>query len=718
MFEQLLAKKYIFRQKRHSILTICSIAAALALMTALFMLFSTLLSCMHDIIYDNAPYHYKITNLTKDKAESLLNLPEFDCNMMIEKDYTCSVELLLKDYTEYDYFADIENYWEPLEIDPKKQLEVNRMLITLDLKDLSARAEFAQIFAVFYIFVIFLALLLRLVIDTAFEISSKEREKQFGVLQSIGATPQQIVKMITFEGLMLSCIGVPIGSLIGMGLGYGAFQAILSSGVAEAYLHDGQESLLHYHINLILLLTAMITGLAWVLFSAYGTGMRVIKMTPVQAISGRSSQIMKVKKFSLFGLLFGWKGRLASRNNRRQPKRFIITVLSLVLSMVLFASTSIIIEKAGMVTDRMLDDMYGEFLFDLMVPTKETAGADGYLDTVEKVEESPYFTNICADISVTGVNEDENKKLIFINYVNENQYLQDFNNNPPVSYQELKNSGSYLYASEIPLEDDTLTVEKIISYGSDNAKTEEQNFTYPIMQKTGIPDSEKKYLSGSTERYIWLYASVDLYRNSAKELYHLSRYYGDFSAVLTDTKDHDKALDFLKSLDTVAADQIMDIYEIHHQEETMLSAVRIGLNCMNIMFMLIALINMINIISTGIINRKAEIASLQSLGMAENQLYGITILECSQYALTAGVISIILTEILFFLTARFLKLFEVFDGDGSVLVSMDDIINYAEPVPRLLLAVGFALVTAMISSLIPLRIMQKSALTDRMHSVD
>ncbi len=712
MFSWFLAKKYIFQQKRHSILTICSIMTALALMTALFTLFSTLLSCMHDVTYDNAPYHYKITNLTKDKAESLLELSEFDCNLVIEKDYTCSVELLLKNYTEYDYASDLDNYWKNYEIDPEKQIETNRLLIMLDVKDLQARAEFAQVFAIFYVFVIFLALLLRLVIDTAFEISSKERERQFGILQSLGATPEQIVKIITCEGLYLSCIGVPLGALTGIGLGFLSFQAILSSGIAKAYLHEGQETLLHYHIDILLLIIAVITGLAWVLFSAYGTGMRVIKMTPIQAISGRSKQIQKVRKFSLFGLLFGWKGRLASRNNHRQPKRFLITVLSLTLSMVLFASVSVITDKSKIAVDRIFKELYGEFYYDIALETKSGVSVEKYLNAMKQIEASPYFANFCYGVHIVGFNE---KNVIFVSYINENQYQQTFEKKPPVSYQELKDSGKYLYASSIPLEGDSLILESIFK----NGEKKEISLEYAIIEKTGIPPAEAQYISKDyLKNYIWLYAPIELYLDSAKNLYDIQNYSGDFTVLLNDTKDHDKALEFLYSLDIANPEYTTDIYQMHYQADTMLSAVRIALNCLNIMFILIAVINMINIISTGIINRKSEIASLQSLGLTTGQLYGITCIECSQYALTSGILAISLTEGLLLLTAEFLKTFEVYEDDGSVLNPMNNIINYSEPIPNLLLAMAFAFVIAFLASLIPLKSMQKTPLTERMHSVD
>ena len=106
-----------------------------------------------------------------------------------------------------------------------------------------------------------IALTLRLIIDTAFEISSKEREQQFGVLQSVGATPMQIVKILTNEGLMLSVIGVPIGALSGIGLGFAAYKAVLSSGVADVFFtKEKAEQLVHFNVNPWMVLAAIRMG--------------------------------------------------------------------------------------------------------------------------------------------------------------------------------------------------------------------------------------------------------------------------------------------------------------------------------------------------------------------------------------------------------------------------------------------------------------------------
>ena len=54
-------------------------------------------------------------------------------------------------------------------------------------------------------------------IYNAFSISVSERTKQFGLLSSIGATKKQLRKMVLFEALAVSVIGIPFGVLAGVG---------------------------------------------------------------------------------------------------------------------------------------------------------------------------------------------------------------------------------------------------------------------------------------------------------------------------------------------------------------------------------------------------------------------------------------------------------------------------------------------------------------------
>ena len=72
MFERHLAFRYIRAQKRHSVLTVFSIAIALSLMTLLFTAFSTYLGISRDAAYDAMPYHVKLMRLLPEESSPSL----------------------------------------------------------------------------------------------------------------------------------------------------------------------------------------------------------------------------------------------------------------------------------------------------------------------------------------------------------------------------------------------------------------------------------------------------------------------------------------------------------------------------------------------------------------------------------------------------------------------------------------------------------------------
>ncbi len=54
-------------------------------------------------------------------------------------------------------------------------------------------------------------------IYNAFSISVAERIKQFGLLSSVGASRRQLRWAVVLEGLVVACIGIPLGLLVGLG---------------------------------------------------------------------------------------------------------------------------------------------------------------------------------------------------------------------------------------------------------------------------------------------------------------------------------------------------------------------------------------------------------------------------------------------------------------------------------------------------------------------
>ena len=782
MFEGMLARRYISTQKRHSVLTVCSIAIAIAFMTMLFTAFSTYTGCMRAIAYDKMPFHLGIFVDTRERAEFIAQQArEYGTATVVERtdmsvpshltfssvifDYKVSeseevknrpyqVQILFNKYVD-DYGNKLYDSWFEKSGGSFFIAEENRDLMDADMISESSRFNMVLLFSVFYVFVLFLAATVRLLIDTAFEVSSKERERQFGVLQSIGATPGQIVRTITFEGLILSVIGIPIGVLLGIGLSFAAFRAIIGGGLAEAYFTPEKAAqLLHLHISPLLMLINVVTGFVWVLLSAYGTGMRMIKKTPMQAISARSNSIKKVHKNSLFGALFGWTGKLASRNNTRQPKRFIITVVSLTLSITLFASVSVAVKEFRAAAEEMFN-AFGMYDYNIFFNGGFTKM--DHREPMKLLQESGIFKDISLEFGEWGFydaddpeSDDGKKQIPFdIIYCNETAYNNEiFGGKPPIPYEKLNELGGYIFTGTnfdmIP-ETDRITLNlkeyKEITREEYEALSPEEKknandidgyydsetdtyvsgdmFIYmeytpqdfKITQKISFDELENPFPGALMMEFRCIITTIEVYESGEylkhkpeKDILHSIR------CNLADYNAYVDANSFLDRHKDVFTDYTDYAKETRRTRAT-LSAIEIGAYFLIVMFTMVAIVNMVNILSTGILNRRGELASLQCVGMTEKQLYKMTFVECLQYALGSGVAALILSEGLMFLTQRMLYVITVEEEMGHF-------INYLAPVPRVLIAAAAAFGVALVASLIPLRGMRSKSLVEHVHSVE
>ena len=142
-----------------------------------------------------------------------------------------------------------------------------------------------------------------------------------------------------------------------------------------------------------------------------------------------------------------------------------------------------------------------------------------------------------------------------------------------------------------------------------------------------------------------------------------------------------------------------------------MTAVRIFFVTDIVLFTLIALVNMVNILSTSVLNRRSELASMQCIGMTDGQLYGMTAVECLQYSLTAAVLSVITCTLLICGTEQLMGYMQV--TEYSHLVP-----DYFAPLPKILIASAVSLLVAVCSSFIPLMSMQKKPLVEMIRKVD
>ncbi|MFR8869202.1 MAG: ABC transporter permease [Paraclostridium sordellii] len=178
-------------------------------------------------------------------------------------------------------------------------------------------------------------------IYNAFSISINDRKKQFGILNSIGATKSQIMKIVFIEAIVVSVIGIPLGLITGtfaIDLIFKLIKYMFSSSVIA------QLNLRVVYNPYVIILSALIVLLT-ILVSAILPALNAAKTPPLEAIKNSSNlKLGKVKDSKLVRLLFKTEGVLAYKNLRRNKKKFRITLFSLIISVVIFISFSGFVE--------------------------------------------------------------------------------------------------------------------------------------------------------------------------------------------------------------------------------------------------------------------------------------------------------------------------------------------------------------------------------------
>lgn len=207
-------------------------------------------------------------------------------------------------------------------------------------------------------------------IYNAFSISVSERTKQFGLLSSVGATKKQLRRMVLFEALAVSAVGIPLGILVGIG----------GIGITLLLIGDKFSSIVRADIPMRLCVSwqavviAAVIALVTVLISAWIPSKRATRVSAVEAI--RQSMDIKVsgrpvRTSKLAYKLFGLPSVLAGKHYKRNRKKYRTTVVSLFMSIVLFVS-------AAAFTDYMMESAEGGLAsdqFDLIYAAESDASA-------------------------------------------------------------------------------------------------------------------------------------------------------------------------------------------------------------------------------------------------------------------------------------------------------------------------------------------------------
>ena len=503
------------------------------------------------------------------------------------------------------------------------------------------------------------------VIRNGFAISITERLKQYGMLSSIGATKKQIKKSVYFEGFILGIIGIPLGILSGV------FAIYILVNVVNYILKDyvSSGSLLTYSMSWVAIVVSVIVSIVTIWLSCRRSAKKASKITPIEAIRSSEDVKLKAKKIKcpkIITKIFKTGGEIAYKNLKRSKKKYRTTVISIIVSVVIFIAISSFIQYGF----KMSSSYYTEKNYNYVVYAYTTASnEDKEKFAEEQAKNYKMLTDISnlPDIGEFSINK-TNAFEINMDEKHESE-LTDYGKDVKSRYEEPEEDGEKI---------DTINV---ISLSKDVYKRYLKKIggnyeTYKegaILIDNNINYDEKgKRIQGSM--YIWkkgdtvtgkindkeynikIVAKTEERPNGVENLYNTHAYFivseefinktGYISASLytqsNDTEKLDKEIEQYKKENNLTNSNLntFNMEESIKEENAIVLVISIFLYGFIGVITLIGITNIFNTITTNMNLRKKEFAMLKSIGMTKKEFNRMIRLESIFYGVKSLIIGI------------------------------------------------------------------------------
>ncbi len=499
-------------------------------------------------------------------------------------------------------------------------------------------------------------------IYNAFSISVSERTKQFGLLSSIGATRQQLLSTVIFESLALSAVGIPLGLLSGYG-GIAVTLKLTEKLFATSF-GMGTTGTVTFHavISWGAMLIAAVICLITVIISAYIPARRATKISAIEAIR-QSGDIKikpgKVKTSKLTYKLFGFEGMIASKNFKRNKKKYRSTVMSLFVSVVLFISSSsfcayLTKSVGGVAVERNYDLTYYATP-DLFTPEEMASLYEdfGKIDTVtgsnylyylsgelslskEAANTAPDFLDVFPELQIETENNTAKLSNITLCFIEENYYKKFLQSNgfDAEKYMNTENPTALaichtkVYKNNKYYVNDAFVKENFQAAYTPYSDADDPN-SIPL-QIGEHTDTCPLGLSSNYGSNIML-----LYPESVLEKIDTSHERHVATMFFTSSDPTDTEGKMVKLLEDrhLSTERITNLVANMDTERNLILLVKIFSTGFIVLISLISAANVFNTISTNINLRRREFAMLKSIGMTRKGFNKMMNYECLLYGL-------------------------------------------------------------------------------------
>lgn len=476
------------------------------------------------------------------------------------------------------------------------------------------------------------------VIRNSFSISVSEKTKQYGMLSSIGATKKQIKKSVLYEGFYIGIIGIPLGILCGM------LAVVILLQVVNVLLGDSLNEKCVFSIPILAIIASIVISAITIYLSCILPARRVSKISPIEAIRGNDDIKIKAKKVKTSKItkkLFGIGGVIASKNLKRNKKKYRTTVISLVVSISIFISLSSFLDYGG----KIVNVYYKDLGYDISVydGTVENYNEITKLDNVEEYSYS-YMTEGSVDINKYGsefgkriAEDSEETNSITIVLIN-NDYFKKF-----IEHLGIQSTN---YKDIAILEDDAYEYidEKTVFENYYSLKTGDSiEITLTNGEKRTIKISKKTderpmgyknvYSNGG-----YLFVSEDFIQDkSDKKSFHV----GGLLIKSQNPDELENEINNLKKTNNLYSKlYINNISKYVEENQKIILLISIFLYGFIAVITLIGVTNIFNTITTNMILRSKEFANLKSVGMTTKEFNRMIRLESILYGLKSLLIGI------------------------------------------------------------------------------
>lgn len=583
------------------------------------------------------------------------------------------------------------------------------------------------------------------VIYNAFNISVAERINQFGILRSIGATPNKIRRIVFKEGFIMGAIAIPLGILAGY---LGIYTTIKILGTSKSFIFGEMKVAFYPEIILISLVLTAIT----IILSVMGPARTASKVSPIDAIRNSSSLKkgkIKRRRAGLIKLLFGIEGAVAYKNIRRNNKRFLITIFSLMISLVMF----VVFTSIGKVGRDMSSKLMFSYPFDATIQLRDSSGKDSIdkkvIDEIRNKEgiESLYTPKVVGGIlyfDSSYVNKDYYKKIAEpepeIEKINGKDYAL-MNNVKYSSYDknslelakndleegkididELNKGGVLLInRNDISKNNGEKVISNITNYKvGDKIKIPKTKNVFHLMNEDGNTDIHKENKKTiENNEFIEVTVAGVLSRDSfGGNIRHsgiglvfseeyFNKEFGEMpnSIVAIKFKDSNARENLQNYLEDKAVEvdgSYMDIYNMKKENDSVMVQIAVFIYGFITLITIIGVVNIMNTITIGLLLRKSEFATLTAIGMTKQQLGKMVVLEGTLHGIITGILGSGVSYVLY----------------KMMLKSSSGYLQYDPKFPIGVFISGFVgvILLTLIASLIPLRKLKNMSIVENIRA--